>query len=85
MAWVSTLISAGTPVIAMTQTPLPCLQAASKLLPLLCWKNDSPVGSVQGFALAGASLKRRVAANRAGETLHVLSSSFPMSGFLSGG
>lgn len=58
MAWASTHILAGTPVIAMTQTPLTCLQVARKLLSLEYWKNDSPVGSVEVFALAGVSSKR---------------------------
>lgn len=42
-------------------------------------------GSVQVIAVAGASSKRRVAANRAGRALHVFSYSFPMPRFLADG
>lgn len=57
----------------MVQTLLICRQVASRLLTLLCWKNDSLVGSVQVFALAGPCLKQGVAAIWAAEALHVTS------------
>lgn len=71
--------------IAMVQTLLICRQVASRLLTPLRWKNDSLVGSVQVFALAGPCLKQRVAVIWAGEALQVLPPSPGLGFFLRAG